>query len=74
MGVTLRVADYRSSDDIAVACANADDILLNLAPMDARAISSLRRCRVMSRYGVGLDNVDLAATTARGIAVRNVGG
>lgn len=74
LGVELRVADCRTSADVADACADADAVLLNMAPMDAAAIGSLRRCRVISRYGVGLDNVDLPAAAAGGIEVLNVPG
>lgn len=70
----LRVADCRDSADVALACAEADAVLLDQAPMDAAAIAGLRKCRVISRYGIGMDNVDAEATEARGIAVRNVPG
>ena len=41
-----------TSEDISRECADADAILLDLAPMDAKAIHSLEKCRVISRYGV----------------------
>ncbi len=74
LGVELRVADCRSSADVARACAEADAVLVNLAPVDAAAVAAMGRCRVVSRYGVGLDNVDVAACAARGMAVANVPG
>ncbi|HPM72083.1 MAG TPA: NAD(P)-dependent oxidoreductase [Spirochaetales bacterium] len=74
LGVELRVASCSSSAEVAAACADADAVLANLAPVDAAAVAAMRRCRVVSRYGVGLDNVDLAACAARGIAVANVPG
>lgn len=74
LGAELRVAACRSERDVAEACAEADAVLLNMAPMDASAIAALKRCKVISRYGVGLDNVDLAAAAERGIAVRAVRG
>jgi D-3-phosphoglycerate dehydrogenase len=52
--------------------AEADFVVTNLAPVTARAISGMKRCRVIARYGIGVDNVDVAAATARGIAVCNV--
>jgi D-3-phosphoglycerate dehydrogenase len=47
-------------------------VLLNLARLDAAAIGRLKRCKVISRYGVGYDNVDVEAATRAGIWVANV--
>jgi D-3-phosphoglycerate dehydrogenase len=41
-------------------------------PLTARVIASLGRCRVISRFGIGVDKVDLDAATAAGIIVTNV--
>jgi len=49
--------------------ASADGILVNLYPMTAEMIDSLKGCRVISRYGVGYDNVDVEAATRKGIWV-----
>jgi D-3-phosphoglycerate dehydrogenase len=73
-GVELRVASCRSSGEVTLACREADGILVNLAPMDGAALESLERCRVVSRYGVGMDNVDVETARRLGIAVRNVPG
>jgi D-3-phosphoglycerate dehydrogenase / 2-oxoglutarate reductase len=54
------------------AFAAADAILVNLFPMTAEIIGGLTKCRVISRYGVGYDNVDVDAATARGIWVARV--
>jgi len=45
---------------------------VRLAPINRRVIKNLRKCLVISRYGVGVDNVDLQAATAKGIMVCNV--
>ncbi len=52
--------------------AEAEGVLLNLFRLDAAAIGRLRRCKVISRYGVGYDNVDVEAATRAGIWVANV--
>jgi D-3-phosphoglycerate dehydrogenase / 2-oxoglutarate reductase len=73
-GVELAVAACRSSADVAAAGREADALLVNMARVDAAAIESLERCRVIARYGVGLDNIDLEAAARRGISVANVPG
>ncbi len=73
-GVDLVVAKCRSSADVAAAGKEAHALLVNLAPADAAAIEALERCRVIARYGIGLDNVDQEAAARRGIVVANVPG
>jgi len=73
-GFELREASCSTEREVAEACADADAILVNLAPLGATAIAGLRCCKAIVRYGVGLDNVDLEAAKARGIAVHNIPG
>jgi D-3-phosphoglycerate dehydrogenase len=70
--VCLVTADCHSERSLIEACAGADGVLLNQAPMTAAVIRTLERCRVISRYGIGYDNVDTAAAAAAGIWVTNV--
>ena len=71
-GAELKLCHCESAADIAAQCADADAVLLDLAPMTAEAVAGLRKCKVISRYGVGFENVDLDAATAAGIQVTNV--
>lgn len=51
---------------------NADGLLCTLSDnIDAKFIETCPRLRVISNYGVGVDNLDLAAAQRRGIAVGN---
>ena len=70
----LIIADCKREEDVIKACANADGILLNQAPMTERVIKTLNKCRVISRYGIGYDNVDIKAAEEAGIWVTNVPG
>lgn len=58
--------------EIVEVCKDADGIIVDLAPMPAEVIEQLKRCKVISRYGVGYDNVDVAACTNKGIYLTNV--
>lgn len=60
------------AEDIARAAAEAHGIIVNLPELDADLINRLSKCKVISRYGVGYDNVDVAYATERGIWVANV--
>ncbi len=60
------------AQDIKAAVHDADGIIVNLPPVNEDIINSLAKCRVISRYGVGYDNVDVKRATERGIWVANV--
>jgi D-3-phosphoglycerate dehydrogenase len=72
IGAELVVNDFTSEAEAITGLAGADGVLVNLFPMTSRLIAALGRCRVLSRYGVGYDNVDVEAATAKGIWVARV--
>lgn len=54
------------------ALADADAVLVRSATkIDAEALAAGRNLKVVARAGVGLDNVDVSAATARGVMVVN---
>jgi D-3-phosphoglycerate dehydrogenase len=72
LGVELRPGQCRSEEEILALAQDADAVLNCYAKMTARVIQGLRRCKLIARYGIGVDNVDLAAATRAGILVTNV--
>jgi D-3-phosphoglycerate dehydrogenase / 2-oxoglutarate reductase len=48
---------------------DADGLMVRVKPISAGDIARAKKLRVISKQGVGLDNIDLAAAKARGIAV-----
>ncbi|HLC41370.1 MAG TPA: C-terminal binding protein [Methylomirabilota bacterium] len=72
LGVELRAGQCRSEEEIIALAQEADAVLNCYAKMTGRVIESLKRCRIIARYGIGVDNVDLAAATKAGIVVTNV--
>jgi D-3-phosphoglycerate dehydrogenase len=73
-GAEVVVGQVRTEDETIDLCAEADGIIMQYAPMTRRVVEALGRCRVISRYGVGVDTIDVAAATERGIWVANVPG
>jgi len=51
---------------------DADALLVQWATITEEVIRSLRQCKVIVRYGIGVDNVDLNAARRYGIPVCNV--
>jgi D-3-phosphoglycerate dehydrogenase len=59
-------------DEVRRAVEGADAVLNCYAPMPAEVIDALEGCRIIARYGIGVDTIDVAAATERGILVTNV--
>ncbi|MDC0678843.1 C-terminal binding protein [Sorangium atrum] len=70
-GFEVVAAQCKTEEDVAAAAHDAVGVLTQYAEVKERAISGLRRCRVIARYGTGVDTVDVAAATRRGIRVTN---
>src|SRR3954453_8986198 len=51
---------------------SADFVITQFAPVNAAVIEAMRRARLIVRYGIGVDNVDLDAARSHGIPVCNV--
>lgn len=62
-----------TADQIDARLADTDGIVLGVTPFGAEVVGRAARMRVVSRFGVGYDNVDVAALTARGIPLTIVG-
>lgn len=72
IGADVHIVKSQAVAELQAACRTADGVIVNLAPLPAEVIASMTRCRIISRYGVGYDNVDVKAATAKGIWVANV--
>ena len=66
------VASEPTPDAIVRVAAGADALLVTYATITAEMIRQLPRCRVISRFGIGVDNVDIAAATSARIVVTKV--
>ena len=64
--------EKRSAAELPQLVTDADAILTQFAPMNAEVIASVKQARVIVRYGIGVDNVDLDAAKAKNIPVCNV--
>jgi D-3-phosphoglycerate dehydrogenase len=58
--------------ELAALVSDADYVITQFAPVNAAIIGAMRKCRIIVRYGVGVDNVDLKAAADRKIPVCNL--
>jgi D-3-phosphoglycerate dehydrogenase len=71
-GVEIRHVDGTDRPALLAAVAEADALLVRSATqVDAEVLAATTRLKVVARAGVGLDNVEVPAATARGVMVVN---
>lgn len=71
MDTELAIGQCKDEDEVIALCRNADAVLNTYARMTPRVIESLERCKVIVRFGIGYDNVDVEAATRCGVMVAN---
>jgi D-3-phosphoglycerate dehydrogenase len=62
----------RTADELLPHVHDADALMVQWAPISRPVIAALRQCQIISRYGIGVDMIDLEAATDHGIPVSNV--
>jgi D-3-phosphoglycerate dehydrogenase len=73
LGVHLDIAACRTEAEI-IAAAGGYDVVATIGlrtPLTAHVIQNLPACRLIARYAVGYDNIDVAAASQAGIIVAN---
>jgi len=62
----------KTPDEFLGAAADCDALLNTYAgPITAEVMSKMPKCRIIARYGIGVDTIDLDAATKTGIIVTN---
>ena len=62
----------KKPDDFLAQAADCDALLNTYAgPITADVMARMPKCRIIARYGIGVDTIDLDAATAAGIIVTN---
>lgn len=68
----LIVAEKQDAESLAALARPVDAIMTNWAKVPEAVIAAAPGCKIVSRLGIGLDNIDVAYCTRRGIPVTNV--
>jgi len=62
----------KGEDKIIEYVKDADAIILQFAKISKKVLDRLEKCRIISRYAIGVDNIDVKEAKKRGIVVSNV--
>ena len=71
-GAELRLAEKPTPEAILRVAGDADAMLVTYAKITGDLIGQMKQCRIIARFGIGVDNVDVAAATRAGIVVTKV--
>jgi D-3-phosphoglycerate dehydrogenase len=72
IGAELKLAKSSSLEDILAVARDADAVLTTYAKITGDMIPQMTRCRIIARFGIGVDNVDIPVATSQGIVVTRV--
>ncbi len=68
----LIVAPQSDEATLVKLAADANAIMTNWVRVSDAVLAAARHCRIVARLGIGLDNIDVASATRRGMVVTNV--
>lgn len=68
----LVVCDAKDQNEVRKIVKDADGVLLNLHTIGKEEIAAMQNCKVISRYGIGYNNVNVEEATNKGIWVARV--
>ncbi|MDV2582202.1 C-terminal binding protein [Alkalibacillus haloalkaliphilus] len=72
LGIELTLKQCQTEDEIIEQCHDADALLNQYGPISRKVIESLDQLKVVARYGIGFNTVDIDAATENGVIVTNV--
>lgn len=72
IGVEFVAGQCKDEDAVIALARDADALLNQYAKLTPKVIEALENCKIIIRYGIGVDNVNVPAATKAGIMVCNV--
>jgi len=68
----VNIGHCKNEEDVIKLGANMDGLLVSYIPIGKKVIENLHKCKVIVKYAVGANNIDLDTATQKGIYVANV--
>lgn len=72
VGGIIKRLSCKTEEDIIKHCQDAMGLIVQYAPITKHVLKSLPNLKIVSRMGIGVDNIDVEAATELGIYVSNV--
>ena len=65
------ISYLKNPDEVIEIVRDADVILFTDVPMNSEFLNKLEKCKLIIRYGIGYDNIDIKSAAQKGIIVCN---
>ena len=72
VGAEIRLAKESKPEAILEVARDADALLTTYAKITGDMIRQMKNCRIIARFGIGVDNIDIPVATSQGIVVTRV--
>src|SRR3984893_9039187 len=72
IGAEIRLATDSKPESILNVARDASAVLTTYAKVTGDMIPQMPQCRIIARFGIGVDNVDIPVATSKGIVVTRV--
>jgi D-3-phosphoglycerate dehydrogenase len=72
LAATLELESFKTPEDIIAGAADADALINQYTLVTREVFAALKNLKVVCRYGIGVDNIDVKAATDHGVVVVNV--
>ena len=72
VGADLIKADWKTEDELVRICSDPDVVAILIgpdAPITKRVIDAIPNLKILSRMGIGVNNIDIDAATERGVPI-----
>ena len=71
-GTKIISGGIKDEDTLLRYAEDVDALIVQFAPVTRKVIEGMKRCRIISRYAIGVDTIDVDAAHEKGIVVANV--
>lgn len=71
-GMELIEGQWKTADELKEVARDADGIITQYADMNREVIEQLEHCKIIIKYGIGINSIDVEAATEKGIYVCNI--
>ena len=72
IGAEVETAHCKTEKEVIALSSDIDALLVSYVPISRRVLEHFKKCKVIVKYAVGINNIDLEAATEKGIYVANV--